>query len=80
MPRLIDAEKLKAYLQENYIMYDHTLADIDAQPTVDAVEVVRCKDCKYWNNKYCCDFMIIDSDGFCAWGERREDAVVHNQT
>ena len=36
MGRLIDANKLKAYLQDKYVMYDHTLADIDAQPTVDA--------------------------------------------
>ena len=37
--RLIDADRLKGYLYENYVMYDHTLADIDAQPTVDAEPV-----------------------------------------
>lgn len=45
--RLIDADKFKAYMQEEYICYDHTLADIDKQPTVDAELVVRCKDCKH---------------------------------
>lgn len=55
--RLIDADRLKGYLYENYVMYDHTLADIDAQPTVDA-EPVRhghwigeygwvCSECGY---------------------------------
>ena len=24
---------------------------IDAQPTADVVEVVRCKDCKYWQDQ-----------------------------
>lgn len=33
--RLIDADKFKAYMLEEYICYDHTLADIDKQPTVD---------------------------------------------
>lgn len=37
--RLIDADRLKAYLQDKYVVYDHTLADIDAQPTVDAEPV-----------------------------------------
>ena len=34
-------------MAEKYVMYDHTFDDIDAQPTVDAVPVVRCKDCIY---------------------------------
>ena len=37
--RLIDADKFKAYMLEEYICYDHTLADIDKQPTVDAEPV-----------------------------------------
>ena len=35
--RLIDADRFKAYMQEEYLCYDHTLADIDAQPTVDPI-------------------------------------------
>ena len=51
-------------------------------PTVDAVEVVRCKDCKWykrkypWNgNIYECSYLEapMDDDDFCSWGERRED-------
>lgn len=37
MPKYIDADKLKAYLQKNSV--NHTLTDIDAQPTVDAEPV-----------------------------------------
>ncbi len=36
-------------------------------------EVVRCKDCKYWNGEYCCDFMTTYKNAFCYWGERREE-------
>ena len=49
MLRLIDADKLER--QEywgNERCFDYVDAeDIDNAPTVDAVEVVRCKDCKY---------------------------------
>lgn len=61
-------------------------------PSVDAVPVVRCKDCKYFSavdNRFyktqeCYRIMIPDGDedfpidttedGFCSWGERKEDA------
>ena len=52
-------------------------------PTVDAVEVVRCKDCKYGevddpdfpNQHYChngCGWN--DESFFCKYGERRDNA------
>lgn len=54
--------------------------------TVDAVEVVRCKDCKHATLTYqgeCkyCDFwqeeggdsLYLDGDFFCAAGERRDE-------
>lgn len=37
------------------------------------VEVIRCKDCRYWSGEYCPDFMTTDDSGFCCWGERREE-------
>ena len=38
--------------------------DIEAAPTVDAVEVLRCRDCKYWGDE---DGKLQDSDGaLCA--------------
>ena len=54
----------------------------DAAETVDAVEVVRCKDCKWWSrnvgivdspNGHCFSH-DIDPNGydFCSYGERRE--------
>lgn len=58
--------------------------EIEQLPAVDAVEVVRCEDCRYNEGK----FIKSDgetilrcwlweknlySNGYCAWGERRED-------
>ena len=54
------------------------LAMIDKQPTVDAVQVVRCRECKWFDGKECCDrnglFVGFNYETFfCADGERRTD-------
>ncbi len=41
------------------------------------VSVVRCKDCKWWNELGCAIKIVDDSDrpkenDFCSFGERRE--------
>lgn len=43
--------------------------------TVDAVPVLRCKDCKYYRNDLdvWCD-MYFDPDDFCSCGERKGGA------
>lgn len=89
--RLIDADELLKDV-ENYSPFGACLADIydaqwliGAQPTVDAVEVVRCKDCKHWwkNNELCvhpkcCKAFVAVVEApethFCSYGERRTDA------
>ena len=63
------------------------LTEIEYSPTVDAVEVVRCKDCKSWKclreDRGLCKhptFTLEDDtidpltepDDFCSYGERRE--------
>ena len=57
------------------------IEEIEELPTVDAVEVVRCKDCKYFTEgmavgmcKRIPDKPIIPIvyDHFCSYGERRE--------
>lgn len=45
--RLIDADAYKKYLDDNWIVANYDA--IDAQPTIDAVEVVRCKDCRFYS-------------------------------
>ena len=47
------------------------LEELDAAPTVDAVEVVRCKDCKYFKTRLCENEDNYD-DWFCADGERKD--------
>lgn len=57
-----------------------SLADV---PTVDTVEVVRCKDCKHYmlwedsEDKRTCSksigLMISDPDDFCSYGERKDN-------
>ena len=59
---------------------------IDSVPTVDAVEVVRCKDCKHGRPPICTGYfgqyvscnltsykMLMKSNDFCSYGERRTD-------
>lgn len=76
MPKLIDADKLKAYLQKNSVNY--TL-------TVDAVEVVRCKDCFICETRQTANYLpflycelhecSVLGNFYCSWGERREDEI-----
>ena len=60
---------------------DITRRLIEKAPTVDAVEVVRCRDCKHWQEHdgemYCGCWanLMTDpaADDFCSYGERREE-------
>lgn len=93
--RLIDADAIRkkavphtrgdhgysAYIRKWAVL----VGDIDDAPTVDAVPVVRCKDCKhcYLAGKapfmyYACDIANglgagCKEDDFCSYGERRCD-------
>ena len=50
----------------------------DAVRDSDVVEVVRCKDCKYWQHEEDVDFVCTRHYGyrtsmdFCSYGERKE--------
>ncbi len=78
--RLIDANALiKEANADGAYGYVDAKQIADA-PTVDAVEVVRCKDCKYLMFSDCygeCgkDHMwIVSLYDFCSYGERKEGA------
>lgn len=84
MLRLIDADKLeKQEYWGNERCFDYVDAeDIDNAPTVDAVPVVRCKDCKHsWedlggltcSHGVCVDCVVL-GDFYCANGERKKGA------
>ncbi len=84
--RLIDANALKerairvSTVKEHCYMKAVGTHEIDKAPTVDAVEVVRCKDCKHCDpENYHCDHPMGTSfpfprktDDFCSYGERRK--------
>ena len=73
--RLIDANRARETTTLDLIVHH-----LDRQPTIDAVPVVRCKDCKYNEDGECvCSRMCISAcahfytypDDFCSYGERR---------
>ena len=58
---------------------DSIKSTINAIPTVDAVPVVRCKDCKWLYDEmddYCCrshrGLVRICENSFCSYGERKD--------
>lgn len=82
--RLIDADKMNLLLGiSDRDIYAKRM--LDHMDTVDAVPVVRCKDCAHYDMGAC---LKIYSDGnvcsaawqtrkpddFCSYGEQREDA------
>lgn len=90
--RLIDADALyeseKQRCFNSYIVVGTCTCDnigletvLDDAPTVDAVEVVRCKDCKHSYKDlfgFVCahgiwDDCIVPSNFYCAEGEREDE-------
>ena len=84
MDKYISANALKRDLIANRSFFPAIVAKaIEAAPAVDAVEVVRCKDCKHFDT---CDFdgdvlvgcmnlsglTDVSPNGFCSYGKRRE--------
>ena len=87
--RLINADELKETFIEagqnsggewgkNWkLTWKQILDVIDQAPTVDAVAVVRCKDCKH-RTELCgvgwlpCTDMAVNNNWYCADGERKD--------
>ena len=76
--RLIDADALiKEANEEGAYGYVDAKQIADA-PTVDAVEVVRCRDCKHYDGKWLCKISGVPSRkpcDFCSHGERKDGDV-----
>ena len=92
--RLIDACALQEAIRTDYFehftqyhdtdqdsLIDMVCYDIEESPTVDAVEVVRCKDCRHMEKsqygRYCQIWGMYNGhgdDGFCCYGELEEGA------
>lgn len=90
MSRLIDADAvilnygglvhISPYDFQGIVKY--FAEQISAAPTIDAVPVVRCRECYYWESgenscekwEYCNFHRIgIGPHGFCSYGERKEE-------
>lgn len=85
---LIDRNAMLKTLENSGVLGEFAKYLIKKQPTVDAVEVVRCKDCRWYKeskllapNKFC--FRLKDRNGnhvgynfapdeFCSFGERMD--------
>lgn len=77
--RLIDATALKKQCIETDKWGKIILIlDIVNAPTIDAEQVVHCKDCEHWHNgvniTYCyrLGVAMIKENDYCSFGERRE--------
>ncbi len=84
--RLIDADKLVDMLYDNEFAtlcpLDEVSGVVDACPTVDAVVVTRCKDCKHaYINSFSAksgialcssSAKVMQQDDFCSYGEPKE--------
>ena len=82
--RLIDADALREQCDDPF--WCVWLSDIDHAPTIDAVPVVRCRDCRFRDTFNCgMQFYGYDDDmnlrksddwtmddGFCYWGEKKD--------
>lgn len=79
-------ELLKSIMDDGGIQYPRWwyVDKVKTAPEADAVEVVRCKDCKWWIESYreCQspnwdtgseDCFVVPGGFFCGWGERRDD-------
>lgn len=88
--RLIDANALISYMYECSkesrfrVYYGYAENFINAAPTVDAVEVVRCRECKHRGTDDCIfhikgepadeELLLKLDNDFCSHGEREEGA------
>lgn len=74
-----DAEKILVLLKDQESVIEALKSDLDETLTVlgEQAEIVRCKDCKYWDSEeHNCNIKIgwfaCGADWFCADGERKD--------
>lgn len=83
MTRLIDADAYEHAVQGNPYVSDsmktYVRCSIQSQPTVDAVQVIRCKDCKYNDAQQWVACTLIPQmfgktadNNFCSYAEPKE--------
>ena len=79
--RLIDADKIRNKLKQKEInpatifINEVLIGLLDDAPTVDAIPVVRCEDCRFFKGDglECHWGMFAYEKDYCSHGERRAD-------
>ena len=80
--RIIDADALKEEICKRYRHFSQRLAispvfeEIEKAPSLDAVLVTRCKECKHkdkYENFCWCFLREIDPSDYCSYGEGKEE-------
>ena len=80
--RLVDADALMEKTNSDGAYGYVDAKQISEAPTVDAVPVVRCRECKWWQEDddvgYCDNPDGLDNyakpEDFCSYGKRKEGA------
>ena len=86
MARLIDADALKerairvSTVKEHCYMKAVGTHEIDKAPTIDAVPVVRCKDCKHRGDDTYCPMCFEEEIEWDDDGYTEYDWIFHNRT
>ena len=71
--RLIDANALIAEYDRVHVGEPGKARKlIEDAPTVEAVEIVRCRDCKHKHSDSWCEYVDDDDNFYCARGERKD--------
>lgn len=92
--RPIDADKIVAYLHKQLefaklnndrclkVAFKHAILKLDNATTIDAVPVVRCKDCRHWGTGFAgetdrikeCQFAgyMVGENGYCVYAEEKD--------
>ena len=84
MARLIDADRALEIVRDQgiahpnaYHLTNYATLILREAPTVDAVEVVRCRDCEVPHNKYTgCPMLnglVTPPDFYCPFGKRKDN-------
>lgn len=84
--RLIDADELLNEFDKLDLDYGATggvaecIAITEQAPTIDAVKVIRCENCRYWNSETrgCKRNPSVEAwkkDDFCKYGKRWSNAI-----
>ena len=75
MTRYIDADNLQEEFKKLHGGKRSLL--IDTQPTADVVEVVRCKDCRWWRDiDHTCKYSFTSpmcANDYCSYGEKTDE-------